>query len=33
MKIYGAVNEDAATAALIELHEKWGCKYPNAVSR
>lgn len=31
-KIYGAVNEDAATAALLELQEKWGCKYPNAVS-
>lgn len=31
-KIYGAVNEDAATAALLELQEKWGTKYPNAVS-
>ena len=31
-KIYGAVNEDAATAALLELQEKWGSKYPNAVS-
>ena len=31
-KIYGAVNEDAATAALLELQKKWGCKYPNAVS-
>ncbi len=31
-KIYGAVNEDAAMAALLELQEKWGSKYPNAVS-
>ena len=31
-KIYGAVNEDAATDALIELKEKWSSKYPNAVS-
>lgn len=31
-KIYGAVNEEAATAALLELQEKWGSKYPNAVS-
>lgn len=31
-KIYGAVNEDAAMAALFELQEKWGSKYPNAVS-
>ena len=31
-KIYGAVNEDAATAVLMELQEKWGSKYPNAVS-
>lgn len=31
-KIYDAVNEDAATAALLELQEKWGTKYPNAVS-
>lgn len=31
-KIYGAVNEDAATAALLELQEKRGSKYPNAVS-
>lgn len=31
-KIYGAVNEEAATEALLELQEKWGSKYPNAVS-
>lgn len=31
-KIYGAVNEDSATAALLELQEKWDSKYPNAVS-
>lgn len=31
-KIYGAINEDAAMAALLELQEKWGSKYPNAVS-
>lgn len=31
-KIYGAVNEEVATAALLELQEKWGSKYPNAVS-
>ena len=31
-KIYGAVNEDAAMSALIELQEKWSSKYPNAVS-
>lgn len=31
-KIYSAVNEDAAMAALLDLQEKWGSKYPNAVS-
>jgi len=31
-KIYGAVNEDVATNELIALKEKWGSKYPNAVS-
>lgn len=31
-KIYGAVNEDVATNELIALREKWGSKYPNAVS-
>lgn len=31
-KIYGAVNEDAAMGALMELQEKWSSKYPNAVS-
>ena len=31
-KIYGAVNEEVATAALLDLQEKWGSKYPNAVS-
>lgn len=31
-KIYGAVNEEAATNELIALREKWGSKYPNAVS-
>lgn len=31
-KIYGAVNEESATDELIELREKWGKKYPNAVS-
>lgn len=30
-KIYGIVNKDAATDALIELKEKKGFKYPNAV--
>lgn len=31
-KIYGAINEDVATNELISLKEKWGSKYPNAVS-
>lgn len=31
-KIYGAVNEEVATNELIALREKWGSKYPNAVS-
>lgn len=31
-KIYGAVNEDQGMEHLLELKEKWGKKYPNAVS-
>ena len=30
-KIYGAVNEDQGMEYLLELKEKWGSKYPNAV--
>ena len=31
-KIYRAINEDVATNKLISLKEKWGSKFPNAVS-
>ncbi len=31
-KIYRAINEDVAANELIALKEKWGSKYPNAVS-